>query len=334
MNSTHKTINEIKRQILSAYDITRDLSHKMLYRHEPLLNGYLEKYFKRYIGAILCLHRVDRIDPNRLWMNEELKVSPLYLEHLIIEYLKHHIDVVSLDEALIRTVEGTGKPFVCFTFDDGYKDNYLNAYPIFKKYNLPFCINLATSFPEKTAILFWDILEEIILNNSTITLNDGTVYNCNTKELKESAFVSIREKIFKLPVSSFGNSLMEMLSNYKFDLYEPARKQALDWSEIIKMKESGLCTFGNHTHSHLSILDTPVEEMIKDIRLCNESYRKNVGDELRYFCFPYGRFDENKQNTILEQFAFSGLLTLNRKYIDRDTKANCLPRFIIEEKRL
>ena len=322
----------MKRLIRSVYHISNGFSHKMIYRHEPLLNGYFERFLTGHIGAILCLHRVDRIDSNRLWINEELKVSPAYLENLIVKYLTHHIDVISLDDALVRIADGSGKPFVCFTFDDGYKDNYQNAYPIFKKYNLPFCINLSTSFPEKTAILFWDILEEIILHNSAITLNDGTTYHCDTKELKEKTFVSIRDRIFKLPVSSFGISLKEMLSNYKFDLYEPVRKQALDWSEIIKMKESGLCTFGNHTHSHLSVLDATDVDMIKDISLCNELYTKNVGDELRYFCYPYGRYDEIKQQFISEQFTFSGLLTLNVNYIKSDTRANCLPRFIVEEK--
>ena len=35
---------------------------------------------------------------------------------------------------------------ICVTFDDGYRDNYTNALPILKKYNVPATVFVATSF--------------------------------------------------------------------------------------------------------------------------------------------------------------------------------------------
>lgn len=306
---------------------------KVIIRQEPLLNGFGEKLIKRYVGVILCLHRVEDIDPNRLWINQELKVSPAFLERLVVKYLKHGIDIISLDEVISRITEGSNKPFVCFTFDDGYKDNYLNAYPIFKKYNVPFCINIASSFPEKTAILFWDILEELLLNNDIVTLNDGTTYICDTRKRKEQAFVDIRSRIFKIPVSKYEQGLKELLCNYHLDMYAPVVETALDWSNILELKESGLCTFGNHTHSHISVLDTSESDLIKEISLCNELYKKNTGDELRYFCYPYGRYDELKQNIIIDNFSYEGLLTLSQKYLDTTSNIKALHRISLEEKK-
>lgn len=52
-----------------------------------------------------------------------------------------------------------------FTMDDGYKDNYTNALPIFKKYNVPYTIFVTTNFPDRQAILggtFWKIYFWII----------------------------------------------------------------------------------------------------------------------------------------------------------------------------
>ena len=306
---------------------------KLAIKREPLLNGLYEKVIKRSNGALLCLHEVDDIDPNKLWVNESLKVSPAYLEKLIVNYLNNDIDIISLDQASQRILEGSKKRFVCFTFDDGYKDNYLNAYPIFKKYNVPFCINIASSFPEKSAILFWYILEDLLLENDSVTLNDGTTYKCDTKELKEEAFVAIREKIFKIPVSEYGSSIKELLYKYQFDLYKPVVEHSLDWSEIQEMKESGLCTFGNHTHSHISIFDADAPDIVKDISMCNDLYKKNIGEELKYFCYPYGRYDEGRQQLIEDNFSFTGLLTLKQEYVTNNTKLNSLPRFLIEEKK-
>ena len=57
------------------------------------------------------------------------------------------------------------KPFVCFTMDDGYLDNYTKALPVFERYQVPFAIFVSTDFIDKKAILWWDTLEDLILTN-------------------------------------------------------------------------------------------------------------------------------------------------------------------------
>ena len=43
------------------------------------------------------------------------------------------------------------RPFACFTFDDGYRDNREHAYPVFKRLNLPFAIYIPTAYAEGRA---------------------------------------------------------------------------------------------------------------------------------------------------------------------------------------
>ena len=91
------------------------------------------------VGAILTLHHVrpprsDAFQPNRL-----LEVSPVFLESLLRRLKRSRIDVVSLDEMHRRFISGEFKRrFVCLTFDDGYKDLLRWAYPLLRKYQMPF----------------------------------------------------------------------------------------------------------------------------------------------------------------------------------------------------
>jgi len=69
------------------------------------------------------------------------------LESLIKSYQTKGYQFVSINDVL-RHIEGEylHEKFVCITLDDGYYDNYEIAYPIFKKYHVPFCIYIATTY--------------------------------------------------------------------------------------------------------------------------------------------------------------------------------------------
>ena len=126
------------------------------------------------VGAILTLHHVrparrDRFQPNRL-----LEVTPDYFERVIRRLRRSRIDLISLDEVHRRLREGDfPRRFVAVTFDDGYRDNLEHAYPILKKYQVPFTIFVATSFADRVGELWWLALEAVVAQNELIGVRIG-----------------------------------------------------------------------------------------------------------------------------------------------------------------
>ncbi len=57
-------------------------------------------------------------------------------------------DVMSLEDgvAALRVEKRLSAKAVCITFDDGYADNYTNAYPVLKRLNLPATIFVVSSY--------------------------------------------------------------------------------------------------------------------------------------------------------------------------------------------
>src|SRR5688572_29224572 len=153
-------------------------------------------------GVILMFHRVLPIESrSRIRGHARLEVTPAALEQTIQYFARHNYAVYSPDDLhhFLTSPKKADKPFVLFTFDDGYVDNLTYAYPIFKKHNIPFTINVSTCFPERTAVIWWYLMEDLIQTRERLTFeHEGRNYDldCGTTEGKALAFASIR-KLFK-----------------------------------------------------------------------------------------------------------------------------------------
>ena len=107
-------------------------------------------YLQDRVGYVLMLHRVvPPKEGERIHNHLSLEITPEKLESFIAYFLKHKYAIISFDQ--VKEYTKAKRKYVVFTFDDGYKDNFTHAYPIFKKYNLPFTIYVCNDFPNSRA---------------------------------------------------------------------------------------------------------------------------------------------------------------------------------------
>lgn len=128
---------------------------------------------------------------NRMFIS--LAIDPEDFDWQMKYLVDHGYHAISPDE-LYAFLEGKGtlpdRP-VLITFDDGYVDNYTNAYPILKKYNLKATIFIVTGFvSERKGYLTWDQLRE--MEQHGITAQSHTVTHAPLPELSDER---IREEL-------------------------------------------------------------------------------------------------------------------------------------------
>lgn len=114
------------------------------------------RFTKRNL-TILAYHRVSDYKQNCPLDDNLISASPEEFEKQV-RYLKANydcIDFATLSDILKGNLRFRGNALI-ITFDDGYKDNYDNAYPILKEHGTPATIFIATEFIDKQNLFWWD----------------------------------------------------------------------------------------------------------------------------------------------------------------------------------
>lgn len=333
-------MSQIFKQIINkARIICYSLSDVVLEKKFPLMNPHIRKKAMNEgaLGVVLMLHRVAEYDKSRLVPNEDLKVSPAFLQKTIEKYRKAGFAFLSLDEVydIITGKNKMDKPFVAITLDDGYLDNYTTAYPIFKRNNVPFCIFVATDFPDKRALLWWISIEDLILANNKIQLSDGSNYICHTYQQKWDTFRLIREKILKLNQRNLLTSLQELFSNYQIDWLAPIQEMGMSWDNIKELRKEPLCTIGGHTMSHPSFIPLALGEIKDEIDGGIEKLKSVLDCDIHHFAYPYGSMKEDgeREYEYLKSFDFRTAFISFGGFITKDDINNMthLPRFMLHK---
>lgn len=240
-------------------------------------------------GYVLMLHRVNFHKANGLKMNENMKITPNFLEDFIAK-TKSKYNFISLSEIDSYIKAKNKKKFIAFTMDDGYKDNYEIAYPIFKKHNIPFAIFVASDYPNKKCCLWWHWLEDIINEHSQISTFSNGKFMCSTVSEKEETFFTLRSLILKMNQDSIILELKKEFPDYNIDFEKYNEDYCINWNQIQELKKDPLVTIGGHTAHHFNLHNLSSDgAVMAEINSGIEEISKNLnGYRVEFFAYPFG----------------------------------------------
>ena len=288
-------------------------------------------------GIILMFHRILPAESRpRIGGHAWLEITPEALEQTIQYFARRRYDVYSPDE-LHQFLTGTkkaDKPFVLFTFDDGYVDNLTHAYPIFKKHNIPFTVNVSTCFPERTAIIWWYLLEDLILTREQLWFEyEGKIYDfdCKTSEAKTVTYAATR-RLFKFAnVQERQKLTQSVLLTNNVDIQKKADEVVLSWDQIKQLASDPLVTIGAHTVNHYVLSSLSAEEVQYEIAESRRILEAQLDKQIHHFAYPFGnrREVEAREFSIAAQCGFKTAMTTRTGNIFSAHNAylNTLPRY-------
>jgi len=293
-------------------------------------------------GTILALHRVcPKSKRKRILGNSGSEITPEVLDRIIRFFIDQNYEIISLDQMFQVLKDGMfDKKFVVFTFDDGYADNLIYAYPVFKKYGIPFTIYVTTSFPDRQAVLWWDLLEDLVLQEDRIYFeieNETVELDCSTTVEKENTFQKIRSLI----INNYGNDHLEQVRKifgpYGVDLYGKTDKLALSWEQIEQLSMDPLVTVGAHTVNHFALSKLSRSNAKHEIMGSKRKLESRIGRNVEHFTYPFGTRNEagEREFKIVRECGFKTATTARpgNIFFAHRGHMECLPRALISGER-
>lgn len=253
--------------------------------------GVLRAY--RRIGgprvSVLMYHRVhSEGDPLGLTVKPDSFDRQLRL-------LKDRYPVVSLDQAVEELGAGTlNRHVFVITFDDGYRDNFLHAYPILSRHGIPATI-FVTCEPLDHGHFGWSRFDEVILRSTApeidLSAHGLGIIGLAGPEARKAALVHLHRELKKLDDGGRRSVMAAVESTLGGDDGAGDRIM-LSWDEVRIMVSGGLVSIGSHTLTHPILTRIPPEQASVEIKESKRRIERETGARIDHFAYPNGGWSD------------------------------------------
>ncbi len=269
---------------------------------------------------ILTYHRILSVnETQRQYVQPGMYVlDEVFDKHL--EFLQQDFQILSFPDLLERweaRVLDRNRRYCVITFDDGWLDNYLYAYPLLQKYQIPATIFLATDFigtdewfwPDKVSYLieravgstvnrhkksaFWFEMERVLGRNRLYHFSSHIM----SDTVSNSLFDAIIEGCKELPHENILKLLANLASTLEIQM--PKDRGLLNWSEVSQMSQNRI-SFGSHSCSHRILTKLSSHEVKRELEASSRALRARPINYVPVFCYPNGDCNRVIQNMVKE----------------------------------
>jgi peptidoglycan/xylan/chitin deacetylase (PgdA/CDA1 family) len=252
-------------------------------------------------GVILMYHRVDAadVDPWRL------AVHPSHFdEHL--EVICELFQPVSLARfASAFAAGGAPRGSVVVTFDDGYRDNLLNARPLLEKHGVPASLFVTTGYLDSGRDFWW---EELL----AVCVRGGFDVRSQWVRLRH---LHRRQRELELEALWLAAGVAA----------PPAPSHTMTSDEIAELATGEVFEIGAHTSTHPSLPHLGFAEQVDEIHASKTVLEALLARRVSAFSYPHGEFARSTVRAVRAE-GFGTACTTSDDVLTRRSRPLELPR--------
>lgn len=254
----------------------------------------LRRRFARTV-PILAYHRIlDVPNEDEFPFDVELVSASVRAFEEQMTFVKDHYQPITLS-CLLSCVDNA-RPLprgaIVVTFDDGFADNYHNAFPILRRLEIPATIFLATGYLDRQQMYWYEKLtHEVMTTRATeLRLLDEAPLTIGADATsRRGVLAKLLRRLKRVP----NQQRLDCLADLERQLSPPKdcngdlRSGPMNWEQVAEMARAGI-EFGSHsvTHPVLSMLDPP--DLDFELRASKASIEAVVGNPCQTIAYPVG----------------------------------------------
>jgi peptidoglycan/xylan/chitin deacetylase (PgdA/CDA1 family) len=292
-----RTTTMVKRQILAAPQRLGAWPHLRRLAGESLVG--------------LLYHRIDDPDRPQFYGFRDNVSATREVFAAQLDYLMKNFDVVTLDDC-IAWVEGRAplsSRAVLITFDDGYRDNVLNAAPELTARDLRAVLFAATGFMDDRAVFYWDWVDEAF-RRSCHTEDDLPLLGFTAFDILQSrqraaqrwinAAKALRDEERRQRIKKLADCLEVPPP------HGPPPGLHMTWPEV-GASAKDCFDIGAHTVNHPIVSRLGIDEAECEIATSKSTLENVLGHPVRAFAYPNGQPGDfgPEHEAMLEKLGFS-----------------------------
>ncbi len=251
----------------------------------------LDWYWGTQRITVVLYHRINFFsDPQFPYVEENVSCTPEMFERHVAFYKKHFnvIDLTTLVDYLDKGRPLPPRPCL-ITFDDGYLDNYLYAYPILKKYETPAVFFLFTGALDHPKVPWWDNLTRAI-KTSPLSAADLPILgqvSLETPAKRMEVANTLRRRLKKLPRAETLERVAQVSAALQVEPLTHDPDLFMTWDQVREVIHNGIAC-QPHTDTHPILTRVSNEEMAQELRTSFRRIQEETGERPISFAYPNG----------------------------------------------
>jgi peptidoglycan/xylan/chitin deacetylase (PgdA/CDA1 family) len=239
-----------------------------------------------YPFAVLLYHRVNP-DNDPFFPAISVKAFDAQMRYLAANYR-----VLALADIIkqIRQGVGVAPGTIAVTFDDGYRDNYVYAHPILRKYGLPATLFAATGYIGTDKLMWNDKIAMAVKLTSQKSIALPGVAQSTALESKPEKLRAVRQIVETLKTlpepekQGWVDQILRRLFNKSMKV-EPLM---LTWAELRRLAHEGW-EVGSHTTNHVILTRVSLSEAKEEISSSGAVLQRELDRPVQLFAYPNGK---------------------------------------------
>jgi peptidoglycan/xylan/chitin deacetylase (PgdA/CDA1 family) len=275
----------------------------------------------------------------------ELAVSPQHFEEQIA-YVRQYRSPMSMED-LVGKLRSRTLPHnaVAITFDDGYRDNLVNAAPVLWHHQVPATFFIATGYTQRQEAFWWDELAAMILESRISAhhkqkiADEVCLFEWRDLEnadlsttwrgwdepltARQKAYVDTWRRLQKT-TQQMRDQTMAALRNV-FPVTSDPLALPMSAAELQKLNADEVLTLEAHTVLHPSLTDLNRDESRLEMSICKRECEALAASSVNGFAYPYG----NISPEVCDDAAIAGYAwacSTESNFLDGECNMLALPR--------